>query len=115
MLKKRCGDRWVIPVYLLVALFYFWLAAQIPYSHDDWDWGSGVGMQQFLYATLNSRYSGNFFVVILTRFPILKIGIMGATFFAIPFCLSRLSLFRAEKVTPWARLWLFIVSSYGAT
>lgn len=70
---------------LYVLLFFFiWLAAQIPYTHDDWDWGIDLGMQQFLYATVNSRYSGNLLEVILTRSEFAKNAVMGFTFFALP-------------------------------
>ena len=44
--------------------FYVWIAAQIPYTHDDWDWGLEVGMQHLLKADINSRYVGNLIEVI---------------------------------------------------
>lgn len=70
---------------LCALLFFFiWLAAQIPYAHDDWDWGIDLGMQQFLHATVNSRYSGNLLEVILTRSEFVKNVVMGFTFFALP-------------------------------
>lgn len=111
MFKKRCGDGWVIPVYFLFALFYFWLAAQIPYTHDDWDWGLDIGMQQFLYATVNSRYVGNFFEIIMTRSAILKTVIMGSVFFWIPFLLSRLGIDARERQTASTRLQWFITGN----
>ena len=40
-------------IYVLSVIFYFWIASQIPYTHDDWDWGLDVGLRQFLYATVN--------------------------------------------------------------
>ena len=71
-------------IYILFAVFYLWLAAQIPYTHDDWDWGLEVGMQQWLTASVNSRYVGNFFEIIMTRSVFLKTVIMGGTFFLLP-------------------------------
>lgn len=64
-------------------IFYLWLAAQIPYTHDDWDWGIDNGWYQLIHANLNSRYSGNFLEVLLTRSEIFKAIFMGTTFWAI--------------------------------
>lgn len=74
---------------LLIFLFYLYIAAQVPYTHDDWDWGLPIGVERWLFASLNSRYAGNFFVVILTRSPLLKTVVMGTAFFAIPFLTAR--------------------------
>lgn len=75
-------------IYGAIAIFYFWMAAQIPYTHDDWDWGLDIGLHQLLYATVNSRYVGNFFEVVMTRSELLKTIIMGTSYFLIPFLLS---------------------------
>ena len=64
--------------------FYLWVAAQIPYTHDDWDWGLEVGMQHLLKADINSRYVGNLIEVIITRSVILKTLIMGMILTLIP-------------------------------
>ena len=74
--------------YALFLLFYLWLAQQIPYTSDDWDWGCAVGIKQLQHATLNNRYAGNFVVVVLTRSVFLKTLVMGITFFLIPLLLS---------------------------
>ena len=78
-------------IYIAFAIFYFWLASQIPYTHDDWDWGLDVGMQQWLTASVNSRYVGNFFEVVMTRSEFLKTIIMGGAFFLLPYLLSSIS------------------------
>ena len=70
--------------FLFTLAFYVWLSAQIPYCHDDWDWGLPVGVTQLLTASLNSRYAGNFVEVVLTRSPILKTCLMGSVFASIP-------------------------------
>ena len=88
IMKKLSSDnftrllRWAVPA--LFAAFFIWLAAQIPYAHDDWDWGIGLGMRQLIYATVNSRYAGNLLEVILTRSEAAKCLIMGLTFLALP-------------------------------
>ena len=87
-MKKLSSDnsirllRWAVPA--LFAAFFIWLAAQIPYAHDDWDWGIDIGMEQLLHATVNSRYAGNLLEVILTRSTAAKCLIMGLTFLALP-------------------------------
>ena len=68
-----------------VALFYYiWMAAQIPYAHDDWAWGVQTGLRWFHDASINSRYAGNAIEIVLTRSPFLKTLLMGFTFASIP-------------------------------
>ena len=57
----------------LMFFVYLWVAAQIPYTHDDWDWGLQLGMQHLLSADINSRYTGNLIEVMITRNTALKI------------------------------------------
>ena len=76
-------------VFFISLLFYLWLAAQIPYCQDDWDWGLPIGIQQLTDASLNSRYVGNLIEVALTRSSILKTIVMGLTFAVIPFSAAR--------------------------
>ena len=85
-MEKRIRDNRIIGIFLACSLvFYVWLAAQIPYCHDDWDWGLPVGIQQLLTANLNSRYAGNLIEVILTRSVLLKNVTMGLVFTLLPF------------------------------
>ena len=90
--KSRIGT---VVLYGLFAVFYVWLAAQIPYSHDDWDWGLPIGLQHLLTADINSRYVGNFFIVIMSRSYVAKALIMGLCAFLIPLLLAQI----AAKVT----------------
>lgn len=98
-----------ICIYAVFAVFYLWIASQIPYLHDDWDWGLDIGLQQLLYATVNSRYAGNFFVVIMTRSELLKTLIMGAVSFAIPYLLSSFAAKQLQSDTPSCRVFLFLI------
>ena len=98
-----------VAVYMIFAGFYFWLAAQIPYTHDDWDWGLDIGMEQWLNATVNSRYVGNFFEVIMTRSELVKTLIMGAGFFLLPFLLSTITYFGKENRTGKNKVLGFII------
>ena len=96
-------------IYLAVLTFYVWMAAQIPYTHDDWDWGSAVGMEQLLHATVNSRYVGNFFEVVMTRSEFLKVAIMGLSYFLIPFLLMQIAAKDRGIVAPNRKLLLFLL------
>lgn len=73
-----------IAAQLVMLLFYIFIAFCIPYCHDDWDWGLNIGISQWLNATLNSRYAGNFFVVIMTRSELVKTAVIALTMFFIP-------------------------------
>ena len=78
-------------------LYYLWIAAQIPYTHDDWAWGTKSGMDWLLKANVNSRYAGNAMVVALTRYPGLKTIVMGIVFALIPASAVRLVKSAAEQ------------------
>lgn len=79
---------------LAVAMFALnlWIACQIPYTHDDWDWGIEIGIQHLTTADINSRYVGNLIEVILTRQVFLKDLVMGAVFTLIPLALTELAM-----------------------
>lgn len=93
---KYAKKHYDIFAYVIFAIFYFWLAAQIPYTHDDWDWGLPIGIQQLVTANLNGRYVGNFLEVVMTRSEILKTIIIGAGFWLLPFIISEIVFYRAE-------------------
>ena len=93
MLKNR---RAIYRAVLLVTLLlYLWLAACIPYTHDDWEWGLPQGLRHFLAADLNSRYMGNLVEILLTRSPLLKTLVMGLVFTALPAAAAALGCFCA--------------------
>ncbi|MBQ7345527.1 MAG: hypothetical protein IJW45_05645 [Oscillospiraceae bacterium] len=85
------------------------MAAQIPYAHDDWDHGLAIGMQRFLSATLNSRYVGNLFVIVMTRSSLLKTLIMGATCFLLPYTISAI-VGKRMALGPRTRLTVFLLT-----
>lgn len=73
-----------------VALFFFmfifsvFIAWNIPYTHDDWDWGRPVGITNWLSGFYNNRYVGTFFVITMTRSPILKTLMMSFVMTCLP-------------------------------
>ena len=97
--------------YALFLLFYLWLAQQIPYTFDDWDWGCAVGIKQLQHATLNNRYAGNFVVVVLTRSVFLKTLVMGITFFLIPLLLSLIITKNVKENRQLATHIFFLISN----
>lgn len=82
--------------------FYIYLAAQIPYTHDDWDWGLSNGWEQLVTANINSRYSGNFLEVLMTRSSVFKSLFMGIVFCALPFLAAVFTSRRREQILPLA-------------
>ncbi len=94
---------------LLLALFAFflYLTAQIPYMHDDWDWGLPIGIEQLRTASINSRYVGNACVVALTRSGVLKTLVMALSFTLLPAMELRLVSRLGEKDTRKLPLLLF--------
>lgn len=80
-----------IYLYILFTVFYTWFAIQLPYTHDDWCWGSPYGMFLWLTAPLNNRFAGNFFVILMTHSRLLKPIIMGIFYFLLPYSFSTLA------------------------
>ncbi len=76
---------------LLFLAFWLYLAYCVPYTHDDWDWGLDIGLRQWLTASLNNRYVGSFFVILMTRSVLAKVLILGGGMFAIPLLLALLA------------------------
>lgn len=66
------------------SLLWLFISICIPYTHDDWAWGTSVGVRQFLTGELNSRYAGNLIVVLLTRSYIFKSIFLGIVYSLIP-------------------------------
>lgn len=81
---------WII-TNVIIYVFYLYIAICIPYTHDDWDWGLSVGLEQLKNANLNSRYAGNFFAVVLTRSEWIKTLVMSIVFWGIPYVFSCIS------------------------
>lgn len=59
-MKKQFDKRSLVYVGMLI--FYIWMAAQIPYTHDDWDWGLPVGWTQLITANLKRVYEMSYYV-----------------------------------------------------
>lgn len=108
---------------LLAALaFSLFLAASVPYSAtDDWQWGMEEGVRWWLSGSLNGRYGGNFFAVIMCRSQVVKTLVMGLTIFALPLLMALLAAKgKRRKVIPlfvagWAGLLLMPAAMWQET
>lgn len=85
-LRSGQPARSLIRLLLLAAMLggCLWLAWMVPYTHDDWDWGLPMGLEWWRTGAMNNRYAGTFFVVVMTRWPVVKTLVMGLTMFALP-------------------------------
>ena len=92
---------------LLAALLggCLWIAWQVPYTHDDWDWGSPVGLEWWRTGAVNNRFCGSFFAVVMTRSQVVKTLVMGLTMWALPLLAAALAVHdRRENRFPLALL-----------
>ena len=66
--------------YILLFLVSTTLAHFLIYTHDDWAWGSSVGINRLnkLFDNYNGRYLGNLIVLVLTRSYVLKTIVVGS-------------------------------------
>ncbi len=85
--------RWVTHAVMAAMLvFYLFLAWSTPYSAiDDLEWGLDVGVHWLRDGSLNSRYVGNFFAVIMCRSQLVKTLILGLSTFFIPVLMASLA------------------------
>lgn len=94
MSRQKYGVKWleenrqIVALGILLAAFYIYIAVQIPYTHDDWDWGLANGWEQLITANINSRYSGNLLEVLMTRSELFKSLFMGLVFTALPIAIA---------------------------
>ena len=90
MHQRARALRWaVLLLFLAGCLFIAW---NVPYTQDDWSWGTPAGVERWLSGQLNNRYVGTFFALVMTRSPLLKAVIMGGTLFALPLLAAALAV-----------------------
>ncbi len=109
-MKKTESASWkgMLPVFLVIAVFYLHIAFQVPYTGDDWDWGLDIGLQHLLTADINNRYAGNLLVVIMTRSKLLQTLLMGSAYFALPMLMTAIVTDGRIKEHPKRSLVLFL-------
>lgn len=62
--KYRVGRLLVLALLLGACL---WIAWNVPYTHDDWDWGLPIGLERWLSGELNNRYVWMLLLMLLVR------------------------------------------------
>lgn len=82
-------------VYLLGTALWIWIVVNLPYTWDDWDWGSAIGIRYLLNGSQNSRYMGNILEILMTRSQLFKNVILSLTYAGIPI----LSVSVLKKIT----------------
>lgn len=91
-------------VFLVTALICF----LFPYTHDDWAWGSQIGVERLSsgFKDYNGRWFGNFAVLILTRSNILKTITMAFCLVLLLYFVNELS--KSKKNSYWLSLLLLM-------
>ena len=85
---KRWPQRAALLLFFLCCLFIAW---NVPYTHDDWDWGLEESWTLWRTGAMNSRYAGTFFVLVMTRSPLVKTLVMASAMFLLPLLSVRLA------------------------
>ena len=83
-LKKEIVDNkgfWIFSG-ILVACF-LWLTYLFPYSLDDWAWSGPIGQQRLdtWFENYNGRYLGNLAIILISKFKLIKMVVMAASFY----------------------------------
>lgn len=91
--RNMAKNHQVIYKYLITALVACALCFLFPYTHDDWAWGSVMGLRRLAnwFDNYNGRYLGNFIVLALTRSRMLRAVVMSITFTGIMYCIERIT------------------------
>lgn len=78
MINKK-NSRLSFLVLFFVCLFLFYM---VPYSHDEWAWGTETGLNNFrnFFQGYNGRYFGDVISLLITRSNIVKAVFMASTF-----------------------------------
>lgn len=97
--KKRINIDKVIKIFVFIiitAIFYF-----VPYAHDDWAWGTQIGLErlQNYFDNYNGRWAGNILVLLLTRYRLFKAIFTSITMVVIVELINRIINKKNSKIT----------------
>ena len=78
--------------YIFIICLLIFLCYLFPYVHDDWAWGSRIGIDRLnvWFAKKDGRYAGSLLVLLLTRFRFLKSVVMVLSFSLIVFLIGKI-------------------------
>jgi len=87
---NKTSDKEKMIMILIISLFWIYLYYNIPIGHDDWTWGSNIGIErlQSMFANYNGRYFGGILTIVLTRSILARLIIMTSITVAIIFFIS---------------------------
>ncbi|MDR2526197.1 MAG: hypothetical protein LBC83_08490 [Oscillospiraceae bacterium] len=82
---------YLLPSCLFV--FYFFIGFILPYMHDDWAWGSQIGLDRLAtsFVNYNGRWAGNLLVLAITRSVLLRAFVYAISFTSIAVFGARLA------------------------
>lgn len=106
-IKQKDNSRLTVAV-VIALLFWGYIYINVPVGHDDWTWGSQIGierMQSFL-KDYNGRYLGSLVTVILTRTYFIRMLMMSVTTVGISLLIARIGTHEKKN-----RYRLFIIAN----
>ena len=79
--------------YIIYFAVWAYYACILPYGHDDWVWGSKIGIERLVsgFEGYNGRYLGNLIVLALTRSILLKTLLMAFMIGMIPILIKKIT------------------------
>lgn len=83
----RSACRWL--VYGFCSFLWIWIAVNLPYTWDDFSWGTSIGVSYLRSGSQNSRYMGNLLEMAMTRSVPVKNIILSLTYGLIPALAAR--------------------------
>ena len=77
---------------LVTFLFFSLLSLTLIFSIDDFAWGTSLGFKGFFrnFEDYNGRYIGNYVVLLITRYPVIRMLIYGVVNTGIVFFMYRI-------------------------
>lgn len=88
MKKKNNEKYFLIGLFIVITLIGYFF----PYTHDDWAWGSSIGIDRLnsLFENYNGRWAGNLLVMLLTRSRLIKALIVSLTLAGIAYYANKI-------------------------
>ena len=89
-MKKILNNK--ILFYSILFILFMFLCLLFPYTHDDYAWGSPVGLWRLysLFDDYNGRWLGNLFILLLTRSLVIKSIVMSLILVSIFYLIEKI-------------------------
>lgn len=93
MLQLKKENKCITIMYAVVFLMFLIIGYLVPYVHDDWAWGTQIGIERLesLFENYNGRWMGNLVVLLITRVRCIRAIFYGAAFFFITYYSMKIS------------------------